>query len=149
MNITRRNTALLSITALFIALGPIANSGAIPYCVGVLLSECVELPNGLQYDISACKKAALLEDNYDFLTFIPIQTCTRLVRKSINKTLITSVNQSAGHVARELCATHGVIGEKRVQAVAADLLHVHLRQNRQRVSRVDSPTVDLVPKQER
>ena len=78
MNITRRNTALLSITALFIALGPIANSGAIPYCVGALLSECVELPNGLQYDISACKKAALLEDNYDFLTFIPIQTCTRL-----------------------------------------------------------------------
>lgn len=78
MNIKRRITVWLAITLLFIALGPIANSGTIPCCVGSVLSECAELPNGQQYDISACKKAALLEDNYDFLTFIPIQTCTRL-----------------------------------------------------------------------
>lgn len=62
MNIKRRITVWLAITLLFIALGPIANSGTIPCCVGSVLSECAELPNGQQYDISACTEAAIVVD---------------------------------------------------------------------------------------
>lgn len=61
---------------MFIALGPIANSGTIPCCVGSVLSECAELSNSLQYDISACTGAALVDDEDESLTFTPIQACT-------------------------------------------------------------------------
>lgn len=61
MNIKRRITVWLAITALFIVLGPIAKSGTIPCCKGSVLSECAELPNGLQYDISACTEELLVE----------------------------------------------------------------------------------------